>query len=653
MADSRYVIEVAAEMSGHETLGELDALADKLAIGGKRSDDFQRAIKRLSTDLEAAKVVSGEAASALAAGADQYRTLERESLRASKALEKAQASGRFDPRAARAAYEASTALDKYAVTLKGLEDASAKASAKQSELSSQLAKANKLGAHADARFSATNQRLEKLQAAFGRIPGPIGAMGSKLVGTAKSANELKGVLPAAQLATVALGAAAAIAVVAVIALAAALVYGAVSATKYAVAQADAARQAALSREAFAALSAETAAGVSAFNAIALETGLADAELVALTKSLRDAEVSAADMPKALRAAALAERALGKGGAGEFVARIREGELAVEDFAQTAEAAFGGIVAEQIRGVDAQLTRAGKSWSKLFAGINIDPFLDALAVLTGMLEKGHPLADAFGGAIKSVLDPIGPLALKAAYAIEAFALGFAIELTKMYIAVKPALAWLGELFGFDAKGQGALDFLASLGKAFAYVAVVITGAMAAFSVLIAGVLAIPAMLAALPFTIYAVGKAITDGLVEGITSVVPRLIAAVSSAVTAAIDTAKSLLGIASPSKVFAEIGGYTAEGFAGGVDSGAGEAQGSMAALVSPEAPAQAAAQGVAQAQGAAGGGGPSKSFDFQGATFVFHGVANAETAKERFADMLTRILEDDAASLAGAEVPA
>ena len=31
MADARYVIDVAAEMSGHETLGELDALADKLA----------------------------------------------------------------------------------------------------------------------------------------------------------------------------------------------------------------------------------------------------------------------------------------------------------------------------------------------------------------------------------------------------------------------------------------------------------------------------------------------------------------------------------------------------------------------------------------------------------------------------------------------
>ncbi len=675
MADSEWVLNIAAEMpDGAATIAELDAMTDRLVGATKRSDDFQAAVKSVTVALDAAKMASSQAAAALAQGSEQYRLLERDAIRTSKALENAQAKGRFDPRAALAAHDASTALTAYTSTLKRLEDASAAANGEQARLAKQLANVTKLGAHADARNAALSQRFEKLGVAVGRLPGPLGMVGSRLVGAAKAGHEARVALGASTAATLALAAGAALAVFAVVALTVALVAGVVAFTNYAVAQADAARTAALSREAFAALSAENAAAVNSFDAVAQATGLADAELVKLAKQLKAAEVSAADMPAALRAAALAERALGSGGASEFVERVRAGELAVGAFAAEVESKFGGIVVEQLRGLDAQSARFAKAWKSRFAGINLDPFLDGLGVLVGMFEKGHPLAEAFGLGVEGAINPIGDLFLQAAYGVEAFALGFAIQLTKMYLAAKPAIKWLGELFG-ASEGTALLDTLAKIGEVAAIVALVIGGGLALAFGVVGGMFAFAASVAAgfalavygvvntmiaVGQGLYAIGAIVVEqtlkfatlgydlmmGLVSGIMSAVGAVVTAVSDAVGAAIVAAKEVLGIASPSKVFAEIGTNTADGFTSGVEAGTPEAQGSMAAMVGPDGAAGGASTG---AQASAGGGG-TRSLNFAGATFNFHGVKNAENARDLFSEMLTRLFEDDADSLGGAE---
>ena len=64
-----------------------------------------------------------------------------------------------------------------------------------------------------------------------------------------------------------------------------------------------------------------------------------------------------------------------------------------------------------------------------------------------------------------------------------------------------------------------------------------------------------------------GRQIINGLIRGITSAVSGAISAVKNAVGSIIDGAKSLLGIASPSKVFRdEIGKYIPEGLAIGIE---------------------------------------------------------------------------------------
>lgn len=89
----------------------------------------------------------------------------------------------------------------------------------------------------------------------------------------------------------------------------------------------------------------------------------------------------------------------------------------------------------------------------------------------------------------------------------------------------------------------------------------------------------------------IGTAIVDGITSGITSGYERVRGAVTGLASNAITAARETLGIASPSRVFAEIGGYTAEGYERGIRGGTAGAQDAAAAMVAPP--------------GAAGAGGP------------------------------------------------
>lgn len=78
------------------------------------------------------------------------------------------------------------------------------------------------------------------------------------------------------------------------------------------------------------------------------------------------------------------------------------------------------------------------------------------------------------------------------------------------------------------------------------------------------------LEAIPGTLGNIGANIVQGLVNGVTGAAGRLVDAVKGAVGNAIQGAKNLLGIKSPSRVFREIGQYVMQGAALGVDDDAG-----------------------------------------------------------------------------------
>lgn len=74
------------------------------------------------------------------------------------------------------------------------------------------------------------------------------------------------------------------------------------------------------------------------------------------------------------------------------------------------------------------------------------------------------------------------------------------------------------------------------------------------------------LASIPDKVISIGSNIIQGIVKGVTGAAGKLIDAVKGAVGDAIEGAKNLLGIHSPSRVFREIGQYTMQGAALGVD---------------------------------------------------------------------------------------
>lgn len=74
------------------------------------------------------------------------------------------------------------------------------------------------------------------------------------------------------------------------------------------------------------------------------------------------------------------------------------------------------------------------------------------------------------------------------------------------------------------------------------------------------------LASIPGQVTSIGSDIIQGIINGVTGAAGKLIDTVKDAVGGAIEGAKNLLGIHSPSRVFREIGQYTMQGAALGVD---------------------------------------------------------------------------------------
>lgn len=655
MADSTYSIAIDAAFTDDSAAPKLDALTSSLVEAGKKSDAYGSAVRRLNSELQSARSASETANAALAVGADRYSELERDALRAAKAVETANSKGRLSDGLVAQALAARNALEKYSATLKPLEENAARAASAQKSLESQLGAVEKAASGADARNAIVNQRFEKMGQAVQLLPGPLRSLAQTFLQAARANQGLTSVLGSSAAVT-------ALSVVAFLAVAAAVAYvtvklveGYAAFVAFAAVTADAARSASLSREAFAALDASTSAAASSFDRITDATGQTQAQLIDLTKQLRAAKVSAENMPAALRAAALAETALGKGGASEFIEQIKGGTLAVGAFAAQAQAKFGPIVGRQLLGLTSQSERFKRLWDGLFSDLNLEPVLGAIESLVSNLERGAPIAEFLRSAIGGLFGIISDNAQSAAFVVEAFFLGFAIESTKAYLAARPLLDALGierpELGNALSVAAFAGRLLADVISGLVFSVGVVGAAFGAlydyitapiFLAVEAAKFGIASLLEAFNVAprLFEIGAQLMAGFANGILSAVSVVVDAVSGAVNSAIGAAKSLLGIASPSRVFAELGGYTAAGFSEGVEAGAPAAQGSMAAMVAPPA-----------ASGAPSSGAGGHKIDLSGASFVFHGVRDAENAAAKIGEALTAILRGDVESLRGAAV--
>ena len=83
-----------------------------------------------------------------------------------------------------------------------------------------------------------------------------------------------------------------------------------------------------------------------------------------------------------------------------------------------------------------------------------------------------------------------------------------------------------------------------------------------------------------FDLIGAGADLIQGLIDGIASMGGAVLDAIGGVVGGAIDWAKSLLGIGSPSKLFRQFGDWTMQGLALGIEDGAGDALGAMSGVM-------------------------------------------------------------------------
>ena len=101
-----------------------------------------------------------------------------------------------------------------------------------------------------------------------------------------------------------------------------------------------------------------------------------------------------------------------------------------------------------------------------------------------------------------------------------------------------------------------------------------------------------------------GKDIIEGLVNGIKAAIGDVTSAVKGVASGAVNAVKGFLGIGSPSKVFADIGGFMMSGLAQGITSNASQAHTALAAVTSSLSAVPAASlSGIGSAAAAAVGG--------------------------------------------------
>lgn len=517
-----------------------------------------------------------------------------------------------------------------------------------------------------------NIKVNELAEGFGQLGGPVGNAGNRIFSLADGLGKLKGSLGGAGMAAVGVAAAVAIAVVVVVALTAAVIAGIVHIAQWGVKLADAARSAGLTVAAIEQTHASLANLGKIMPGITRATGLGGAALTGLAKQLADAKVKAADMPAALRAVAMAEAALGQGGAAKFIQQLKDGKTNATKLAAEMEKKFGGIVRAKMLSLESQTARFKRLLGETFGGLKIDGFLAALKKLVDMFDTANGSGKTLKFLFEEFFQPIIDGAAKALLVAEAFFLGMEIGALEAIIILAPLIRWFKRLLGInDSTLEDTLHSAVTVGEYFVKAMVIGLGAVLIMMALVAAavvvmaapfviatvviaasialavgavLLAVGLMVAAVVMVaalfmapLIAVGAAIygvykylksidllelgTDmmkGLAKGIIEGAEAVIEAVTGVVGGAVKVGKKIVDVKSPSRVFMAIGANVSEGMALGVESRTARVHSAITTMALPTEVANDVAPLGAGGSGgsAAGGGGRGIVIEFRDCTF-------------------------------------
>lgn len=582
----------------------------------------------LASRLTAASAAATNASAAVKSGEVAYKQAEASYDRAAKSLERIDvamqsASGKTlanliarQGEAAQAVVSSKTALDGEATALDRLRT-SASAADKEVESLTQAQAAAKKSLDASKKSQADSMAANELLASsLGKLGGPLGAVGQKAFELRGAWDKMGKALGAAgpylavSVAFVAIAAG-------VIAVGAAAVAGVAQIGAWAVGLADAARTQGL-----------LAAGI----ARSVDGGRElDAAIDSLSRRVPQTSEELTSMAAELAKTGLRGKALT--------------DTLETNATAAAKLKFGPEWQSQMISLEQSQKRLKSGLNGLFSGLKIDALLEGLSTLVDTFDEGSASGQAIKVVFESLFQPLVDGAAGMVPKIRHAFLQFEILALKALIAIKPwgsTILKVGEVIavvGAVMLGVFAVAIGVVVGLCGALVASIVAP-IALFAALAAGVVYLSSVVIGLGVdlvngivgglqsawtaasnfgaqilavlsnvSLVDAGAQIIAGLVAGITGGATAAVDAVSNVATSVIGAAKTALGIASPSKVFAEIGAYTAQGMEQGIEGSSGSVESAMSDLATPTTPSAGAASGGAQAPS----GGNTYTFVFQG----------------------------------------
>jgi hypothetical protein len=449
------------------------------------------------------------------------------------------------------------------------------------------------------------------------LKGAAGGMGGFIE---RGVNMIKG------LGTLGIAGAAIIATVAIAALTIAIVAVIAKLAEFALGAADAARSQGLLLEAASAIGDHPVESYDALAEAVERVGknvpIAQAKVADFAGQLLKAGIAGKDLERALGAVSISESVGADTTAliAQFKA-AKDSAKAIDAIAGKVEGKFGGVVRAQMLGLNVQTTKFKENLAGLFKNVRIEPFLEALSKLLSIFDADTIAGKALQVLAESLLNPIFGMMTKLEPLATNFFKGLIIGALLFTIAVLKVRNAISDAFGGDI--LGGID-LAKVGMyagvAAAGVLIVVLGtllavlsalAISAATFMLPAIIAMALVGAAIYGAIYVIGLligwfktaydyisnldfaelgySIVSGLIGGLLKGEQWLIDSVKGLATKAKDTLVSALGIGSPSKVFASLGTFTAQGFAEGIEAGAAPVDSAVGAMVNTEPPSGAA----------------------------------------------------------------
>lgn len=437
--------------------------------------------------------------------------------------------------------------------------------------------------------NAASKSLEQLGQQARKLPGPLGDMLGKLT-------EIKSVISGGDLGL--LGVAAGLT-----ALVAATVAAIGKLTEYGIAQGDARRSELLRMEGLTKMrfwygaAAGSAKEMQAqIDKVAASSATSRDDVAKYGTELYKMGLRGQNWNDALEGMAVKASVMGDASAqafGQFAAGAALTGGSVKRMTDDVKNRLGGIAQKQMQSLSVQAMKSKESVDALFSGLDVDKFVAAKKTVSDLLSQTTNSGRAIKSLLTSLVQPIIDMGTKAQPIIKRFfqgmieeALILHIQWLQLKIAFKKTFAQPDVLNGVDKMNAALVTgkvVLWSLAGALAFAA----GSMIAFAwpVLLVGAALWGAW--EIVSDVYqlwdeldwkAIGEGMLKGIVDGFNG--DFLVQAVKGEIGTVIAAAKGVLGIHSPSKVFAQIGLAIPQGFAAGVDEGAPSARGAIDNMV-------------------------------------------------------------------------